>query len=67
MYSAPMMFPLDLDGKLHSIQDEHGNTIGTGSREVCEVLLQLISKPMATASESQICPQRTNVRSAIAV
>jgi hypothetical protein len=68
MYTTPMMFPLDLDGKLHSIQDEHGNTIGTGSREVCEVLLQLISKPMATAIEVQASiTQQTNVRSAISL
>ena len=67
MYTTPMMFPLDLDGKLHSIQDEHGNTIGTGSREVCEVLLQLISKPMANASDGHIPPQRTNVHSAISL
>jgi hypothetical protein len=62
-----MMFPLDLEGKLHAIQDENGNTIGTGSREVCEVLLQLITKPMASVVDVQINAQRTNVRSAISV
>jgi len=67
MYTTPMMFPLDLEGKLHSIQDEHGNTIGTGSREVCEVLLQLISKPMDTPSIGEPSAQLTNVRSAISL
>jgi hypothetical protein len=56
MYTMPMMFPLDLDGKLHAIQDENGNTIGTGSRQVCEVLLQLISKTKATATEASAFP-----------
>ena len=69
MYSTPMMFPLDLDGKLHQIQDENGKTIGTGSRQVCEVLLHLIAKPISPpeASGFHIPPPHPNVRSAIAV
>jgi len=70
MYTTPMMFPLDLDGKLHSIQDEHGNTIGTGTREVCELLLHLIDKGRHGAihtSTLQMPPQRPNVRSAVAI
>ena len=70
MYTTPMMFPLDLDGRLHSIQDEHGNTIGTGTREVCELLLHLINKGRAGAMDSsnlQMPPLRANVRSAVAI
>ena len=70
MYTTPMMFPLDLEGKLHSIQDENGNTIGTGTREVCELLIHLIKKGRAGAMESsnlQIPLQRPNVRSAVAI
>jgi hypothetical protein len=69
MYSTPMMFPLDLDGKLHLIQDENGDTIGTGSRQVCEVLLHLIAKPIAPpeASGFPLAAQHSNVRSAISL
>ena len=70
MYTTPMMFPLDLDGRLHSIQDEHGNTIGTGTREVCELLLHLINKGRGGAMDSsnlQMPPLRANVRSAVAI
>ena len=70
MYTTPMMFPLDLDGKLHSIQDENGNTIGTGTREVCELLLHLINKGRNGAMQRsglQMPTQRPNVRSAMAI
>ena len=68
MYSTPMMFPLDLEGTLHSIQDENGNTIGTGTREVCEVLMHLITTGGSSANEaSQVIPHRPNVRAAISI
>jgi hypothetical protein len=70
MYTTPMMFPLDLEGKLHSIQDEHGNTIGTGTREVCEVLMHLINKGRSGVIDSSslhMALQRPNVRSAVAI
>ena len=68
MYSTPMMFPLDLEGELHSIQDETGKTIGTGTREVCEVLMHLIAKNTSPANEApQVLPHRPNVRAAIPI
>ena len=45
MYAEPMILPLDTNGRIYAIQDEKGNTIGTGTREVCEVLLYIITKP----------------------
>ena len=71
MYSKPMILPLDLEGKIYSLQDENGNTIGTGTREVCEVLMYIITKPLARANGSP-GPQanvirRPNVRAAIAI
>jgi hypothetical protein len=62
------MLPLDIEGKLYSLQDERGNTIGTGTREVCEVLMYLISRNTLPTDKS--CPQipnRPNVRAAIAI
>lgn len=70
MYAAPMILPLDVNGKIYSIQDEKGNTIGTGTREVCEVLLYIITKPASPGVSGRIkvsVPQRPNVRAAIAI
>ena len=69
MYVEPTIFPLDANGRIYALQDEKGNTIGTGTREVCEVLLYIITKP-ASQSISGIngpAAQRPNVRAAIAI
>ena len=66
MHAEPKIYPLDENGLIYALQDEKGNTIGTGTREVCEVLLYIITKP-ASPSSGRINPQRPNVRSAIAV
>ena len=56
MHRAPTILPLDANGKIYAIQDETGNTIGTGSREVCEVLLYMITKHASrTVSGSKTC------------
>ena len=71
MYNKPTIFPLDANGTIYAIEDENGRTIGTGSREVCELLLYIITKPFG-ASES-LWPQngsgnhRANIRAAITV
>ena len=70
MYAEPMILPLDLNGRIYAIQDEKGNTIGTGTREVCEVLLYIITKPASPSVSGRISlpvPQRPNVRAAIAI
>jgi len=70
MYAEPMISPLDLNGRIYAIQDEKGNTIGTGTREVCEVLLYIITKPASPSVSGRInlpVPQRPNVRAAIAI
>ena len=71
MYTKPMILPLDVEGKIYSLQDEKGNTIGTGTREVCEVLLYIITKPaMRTNSSGTVrtsADRRPNVRAAIAI
>ena len=43
MPTKPMIFPLDPDGVLYALQDERGNQLGVGSREVCQTLLYLIT------------------------
>ena len=70
MYAEPKISPLDLNGRIYAIQDEKGNTIGTGTREVCEVLLYIITKPASPSVSGRInlpIPQRSNVRAAIAI
>ncbi len=68
MYTKPMILPLDLEGKIYALQDEKGNTIGTGTREVCEVLMYIITQaPARAASGRANASRRPNVRAAIAI
>jgi hypothetical protein len=65
-----MIFPLDTNGQIYALQDEKGNTIGTGTREVCEVLLYIITKPASPSISGRVnvpVPHRGNVRAAIAI
>jgi hypothetical protein len=43
MYSEPIILPLNADSRLYALQDEQGRIIGTGTREICEVLLSIIT------------------------
>jgi hypothetical protein len=70
MDAEAMIHPLDAEGHIYAIQDEKGKIIGTGSREVCEILLYMIAKaPSASLSGTIGLPiqHRSNVRSAIAI
>lgn len=70
MYTGPMILPLDSEGTIYALQDEKGNTIGTGTRAVCEILLYMITKPTTRAVSDgfNTSPQiRSNVRSAIGI
>jgi hypothetical protein len=75
MYARPIIFPLNPDGSIYALQDELGRTIGTGTREVCELLLHIINKQsaatrpenvLATMERERSTPHQ-NVRSAIAI
>ena len=67
MYTKPMILPLDLEGKIYALQDEQGNTIGTGTREVCEVLMYIITQAPARTARGAKVSHRPNVRAAIAI
>ena len=70
MYAEPMIFPLDANGRIYALQDDKGNTIGTGTREVCEVLLYIITKPASPGIAGRVnvpTMQRSNVRAAICI
>ena len=69
MYGEKIILPLDADGNIYAIQDEKGNVIGTGTREVCEILMYLITKPASVSISGRNTPiqHRANLRSAIAI
>jgi hypothetical protein len=70
LYAKPMILPLDVNGTIYAIQDEKGNTIGTGTREVCEILLYIITKPASqsvSGRSNATNPHRPNVRAAIGI
>ena len=70
MYGQPMILPLDATGVIYALQDEKGNTIGTGTREVCEMLLYIITKPASesiSGKSKTANPHRPNVRAAIGI
>ena len=70
MHTETMILPLGVDGEICAIHDSKGNIIGTGTREVCELLLYIITKPASASISRRInapVQHRANVRSAIAI
>ncbi len=68
--SEKTILPLDADSNIYAIQDERGSVIGTGTREVCELLLYIISKPASASISGRIntpIQHRANVRAAITI
>ena len=66
MYTRPMILPLDSTGRIYVLEDEKGQIVATGSREVCEKMMHLISAGLATATE-QPAANHANVRAAITI
>jgi hypothetical protein len=52
VYSEPIILPLNADGQLYALEDEHGRIVGTGTR-VCEVLLTIIKKEVCILRHAQ--------------
>jgi len=75
MNAKPIILPLNPDGTIYALQDELGKTIGTGTLEVCELLLHVINKQVAERRpedalariERERAMPHQNVRSAIAI
>jgi hypothetical protein len=42
MYTEPIILPLNADGEIYALEDEHGRIVGTGTREICEALLTIM-------------------------
>ena len=61
---------LSAEQNIYSLVDERGRSIGTGSLEVCEVLLYLVGKAdnAQPAKPRHVrVPGKTNIRSAISI
>ena len=67
MYTRPMILPLESTGRIYVLQDEKGQVVGTGSREVCETLLYIIGTGLARVAEQAQQITRSNVRAAITI
>jgi hypothetical protein len=67
MYTRPMILPLDSTGRIYVLEDEKGQVVGTGSREVCETLLYLIGAGLAPVTDQGQNMNRSNVRAAITI
>ena len=67
MYSTPIILPLDWTGKIYVLEDEKGQVVGTGSREVCETLMYMMRAGLAPATENSPTNNRSNVRAAITI
>ena len=67
MYSAPIILPLDWTGRIYVLEDEKGQVIGTGSREVCETLMYMMRAGLSSANENSPSNSRSNVRAAITI
>jgi len=67
MYTTPMILPLESSGRIYVLQDEKGQVVGTGSREVCETLMYLIGSGLAPVADQAQNLNRSNVRAAITI
>lgn len=70
MYMKPTILLLDSMSQIYALLDEKGNTIGTGTREVCEVLLYIITTGLAPPDRhraEQKSGSTENIRSAISI
>jgi hypothetical protein len=62
-----MILPLDSTGRIYVLEDEKGQVVGTGSREVCETLMYIIGTGFSTATEPTPTKSGANVRAAITI
>lgn len=67
MYTIPMILPMDSTGRVYVLQDEKGQVVGTGSREVCETLMYLMRAGLSPVNDSNAAAAHSNVRAAITI
>jgi len=62
-----MILPLESTGRIYVLQDEKGQVVGTGSREVCETLMFIIGSGLSSATDHTQPMAHGNVRAAITI
>ena len=62
-----MILPLESSGRIYVVQDEKGQVVGTGSREVCETLMYIIGAGLSPNTEKTQTVPHNNVRAAITI
>ena len=62
-----MILPLESTGRIYVLQDEKGQVVGTGSREVCETLMYIIAAGLSAVADSTQPISHGNVRAAITI
>ena len=69
MQGEPSIQALSVDANIYALCDDRGNTLGTGTREVCEVLLYIMTKARTSSMKlpATSVGLRSNVRAAIAI
>jgi hypothetical protein len=69
MQIEPTIRPLSTEENIYAICDDTGRTIGTGTREVCEVLLFILTSANAQPRPAALkqMATRSNIRAAIAI
>ena len=67
MYTRPMILPLESTGRIYVLQDEKGQVVGTGSREVCETLMYIIGAGLSAATDHTQPIGHGNIRAAITI
>jgi hypothetical protein len=70
MYPRPTIVPLNAEDEIYALFDEKGVVIGTGTREVCEVLINILNRqalPPVSKETSPVEFPRTNIRPAIVI
>jgi hypothetical protein len=67
----PQIVVLDEKVNIYAVLDERGNVMGTGSKEICEMLVQLARTPIAQPGRRVPLPNlitgHDNLRSAIKI
>jgi len=59
MYSEPIILPLNADGQLYALEDEHGRIVGTGTREICQLMLMVMKNQIFSLRRPQTAKSET--------
>jgi len=62
-----MILPLESTGRIYVLEDDKGQVVGTGSREVCETLMYIIGAGLSPATDQSQTGPHSNVRAAITI